>query len=83
MDVIVQENDRVGKNANGKVNDDAEGERPDIVENTPQYYVDLMKKYWNEDRPSSKEVLKIEEMRVTSYQKNTSINETLCNMTSG
>ncbi|CAB5386148.1 unnamed protein product [Rhizophagus irregularis] len=37
-------------------------ERPEIVENTPQCYVDLMKKCWNEDplkRPSSKEVLKI------------------------
>ncbi|PKC66762.1 kinase-like protein, partial [Rhizophagus irregularis] len=37
------------------------GERPEIVENTPQCYVDLMKKCWNEDplkRPSSKEVLK-------------------------
>ncbi|CAB5353749.1 unnamed protein product [Rhizophagus irregularis] len=38
------------------------GERPEIIENTPQCYVDLMKKCWNEDplkRPSSKEVLKI------------------------
>ncbi|GBC25982.2 kinase-like domain-containing protein [Rhizophagus irregularis DAOM 181602=DAOM 197198] len=38
------------------------GERPKIIENTPQCYVDLMKKCWNEDplkRPSSKEVLKI------------------------
>ncbi|CAB5360039.1 unnamed protein product [Rhizophagus irregularis] len=37
-------------------------ERPEIVENTPQCYVDLMKKCWNEDpseRPSSKEVLNI------------------------
>ncbi|PKC64656.1 kinase-like protein, partial [Rhizophagus irregularis] len=34
------------------------GERPKIIENTPQCYVDLMKKCWNEDpfkRPSSKE----------------------------
>ncbi|RGB29784.1 kinase-like domain-containing protein [Rhizophagus diaphanus] len=39
-----------------------EGERPEIIENTPQCYVNLMKKCWNEDplkRPSSKEVLKI------------------------
>ncbi|POG67529.1 kinase-like domain-containing protein, partial [Rhizophagus irregularis DAOM 181602=DAOM 197198] len=38
------------------------GERPEIIENTPQCYVDLMKKCWNEDsseRPSSKEVLSI------------------------
>ncbi|POG67995.1 kinase-like domain-containing protein, partial [Rhizophagus irregularis DAOM 181602=DAOM 197198] len=38
------------------------GERPEIIENTPQCYVDLMKKCWNEDpseRPSSKEVVKI------------------------
>ncbi|EXX75521.1 hypothetical protein RirG_041040 [Rhizophagus irregularis DAOM 197198w] len=38
------------------------GERPEIIENTPQCYVDLMKKCWNEDsskRPSSKEVLNI------------------------
>ncbi|CAB4422625.1 unnamed protein product [Rhizophagus irregularis] len=38
------------------------GERPEIVENTPQCYVDLMKKCWNEDpseRPSSREVLNI------------------------
>jgi serine/threonine protein kinase len=38
------------------------GERPKIIENTPQCYVDLMKKCWNEDplkRPSSKEVFNI------------------------
>jgi serine/threonine protein kinase len=38
------------------------GERPEIIENTPQCYVDLMKKCWDENplkRPSSKEVLKI------------------------
>ncbi|CAB5303789.1 unnamed protein product [Rhizophagus irregularis] len=35
------------------------GERPEIIENTPQCYVDLMKKCWDEDplkRPSSVEV---------------------------
>jgi serine/threonine protein kinase len=38
------------------------GERPEIIENTPQCYVDLMKKCWDEDplkRPSSEEVLDI------------------------
>ncbi|RGB43421.1 kinase-like domain-containing protein [Rhizophagus diaphanus] len=38
------------------------GERPEIIENTPQCYVDLMKKCWDEDplkRPSSKEVSEI------------------------
>ncbi|EXX61832.1 kinase-like domain-containing protein [Rhizophagus irregularis DAOM 181602=DAOM 197198] len=35
------------------------GERPEIIENTPQCYVNLMKKCWNEDplkRPSTSEV---------------------------
>ncbi|GBB86458.1 hypothetical protein RclHR1_01290002 [Rhizophagus clarus] len=35
------------------------GERPEIIENTPPCYVDLMKKCWNEDpskRPSASEV---------------------------
>ncbi|UZO22903.1 uncharacterized protein OCT59_015251 [Rhizophagus irregularis] len=35
------------------------GERPEIIENTPQCYVNLMKKCWNEDplkRPSALEV---------------------------
>ncbi|CAB4438282.1 unnamed protein product [Rhizophagus irregularis] len=39
-----------------------EGERPEIIEKTPQCYVDLMKKCWDENplkRPSSKEVLNI------------------------
>ncbi|CAB5375706.1 unnamed protein product [Rhizophagus irregularis] len=38
------------------------GERPEIIENSPQCYVDLMEKCWDEDplkRPSSKEVLNI------------------------
>src|SRR5687767_13323778 len=38
------------------------GERPEIVENTPQCYVDLMKKCWNEDplkRPNAFEIQKI------------------------
>ncbi|PKC06246.1 kinase-like protein [Rhizophagus irregularis] len=36
-----------------------EGERPEIIENTPQCYTDLMKRCWNEDplkRPSASEV---------------------------
>ncbi|EXX54384.1 Cmk1p [Rhizophagus irregularis DAOM 197198w] len=38
------------------------GERPEIIENTPQCYVDLMKKCWNGDplkRPSTSEVKKV------------------------
>ncbi|GBB86646.1 hypothetical protein RclHR1_13010002 [Rhizophagus clarus] len=38
------------------------GERPEIIESTPQCYVNLMKKCWNEDslkRPSAKEVYDI------------------------
>ncbi|EXX61485.1 Sps1p [Rhizophagus irregularis DAOM 197198w] len=38
------------------------GERPEIIKNTPQCYVDLMEKCWDENplkRPSSKEVLNI------------------------
>src|ERR1044072_3421980 len=36
-----------------------EGERPEIIENTPQCYVDLMKKCWNENpskRPNASEI---------------------------
>jgi serine/threonine protein kinase len=38
------------------------GKRPEIIDNTPQCYINLMKKCWNEDpveRPSSMEVLNI------------------------
>ncbi|RGB38133.1 kinase-like domain-containing protein [Rhizophagus diaphanus] len=38
------------------------GERPEIIENTPQCYVNLMKKCWNEDplkRPPTLEVKKV------------------------
>ncbi|CAB5369848.1 unnamed protein product [Rhizophagus irregularis] len=38
------------------------GERPEVIENTPQCYVDLMKKCWNEDpleRPSALEIKNI------------------------
>jgi serine/threonine protein kinase len=49
------------------------GERPKIIKNTPQCYVDLMKKCWDEDplkRPSSKEVLNIiEEWIILPYEK--------------
>ncbi|GBC05223.1 hypothetical protein RclHR1_06100003 [Rhizophagus clarus] len=56
-----------------------EGERPKIVENTPQCYVDLMKKCWNEDpskRPSAKEVKNIIENWIFRPYKN-KINEEL------
>jgi len=39
-----------------------EGERPEIIENTPQCYVDLMKKCWDENpskRPSASEIKNI------------------------
>ncbi|CAB5216417.1 unnamed protein product [Rhizophagus irregularis] len=49
------------------------GGRPKIIKNTPQCYVDLMKKCWDEDplkRPSSKEVLNIiEEWIILPYEK--------------
>src|SRR5256885_69914 len=38
------------------------GERPEIIENTPQCYINLMKKCWDKDpleRPSALEVLNI------------------------
>src|SRR6266498_3465395 len=38
------------------------GERPEIIENTPQCYIDLMKKCWDKDplkRPNASEVKKI------------------------
>ncbi|GES84517.1 kinase-like domain-containing protein [Rhizophagus clarus] len=38
------------------------GERPEITENTPQFYIDLMEKCWDDDpskRPSTSEVLDI------------------------
>ncbi|RGB25133.1 kinase-like domain-containing protein, partial [Rhizophagus diaphanus] len=46
------------------------GERPEIIEYTPQCYVDLMKKCWNEDPlniPSSKEALKIIETWIFNF----------------
>ncbi|CAB4412408.1 unnamed protein product [Rhizophagus irregularis] len=63
-----------------------EGERPEIIENTPQCYVDLMKKCWDGDplkRPSSKEVLNIihEWIFLPSGKKIEDINEELkCNI---
>jgi serine/threonine protein kinase len=62
------------------------GERPKIIENTPQCYVNLMKKCWDKDplkRPSSKEVLKIIEewIYLPSSKKIENINEELqCNV---
>ncbi|RGB32587.1 kinase-like domain-containing protein [Rhizophagus diaphanus] len=60
-----------------------DGERPEIIENTPQCYVDLMKKCWNEDplkRPSSKEVFKlVEKVIFRSYHYGVS-EELKCNI---
>ncbi|EXX60025.1 kinase-like domain-containing protein [Rhizophagus irregularis DAOM 181602=DAOM 197198] len=58
------------------------GERPEIIEDTPQCYVDLMKRCWDEDslnRPSSKEVLSIIENWIfrSSDKKIKDINEEL------
>ncbi|CAB5363769.1 unnamed protein product [Rhizophagus irregularis] len=63
-----------------------EGERPEIIENTPQCYVDLMKKCWDGDplkRPSSEEVLNIigEWIFLPSSKEIKDINEELkCNI---
>jgi serine/threonine protein kinase len=49
------------------------GKRPEIIENTPQCYVNLMKKCWNEDplkRPSSEEVLNIIENWIFLHYRN-------------
>ncbi|CAB5303937.1 unnamed protein product [Rhizophagus irregularis] len=47
------------------------GERPEIIENTPQCYIDLMKMCWDEDplkRPSSEKILNtIKEWILLSY----------------
>ncbi|RGB28390.1 kinase-like domain-containing protein [Rhizophagus diaphanus] len=56
------------------------GERPEIIENTPQCYVDLMKKCWNEDplkRPSSEEVYDIIKEWVYPSDEVENINEEL------
>ncbi|POG77171.1 kinase-like domain-containing protein [Rhizophagus irregularis DAOM 181602=DAOM 197198] len=56
------------------------GERPEIIENTPQCYVDLMKKCWNEDplkRPASKEVLKIIKKWIFRPYKDDEVNDEL------
>jgi serine/threonine protein kinase len=59
------------------------GERPEIIENTPQCYVDLMKKCWDEDplkRPSALEVKNIIEKWAVLYDaKVEDINEELKN----
>ncbi|CAB5369183.1 unnamed protein product [Rhizophagus irregularis] len=63
-----------------------ESERPEIIENTPQCYVDLMKKCWDEDplkRPSSGKILGIiyEWIFLTSDKKIEDINDELkCNI---
>ncbi|EXX71517.1 kinase-like domain-containing protein [Rhizophagus irregularis DAOM 181602=DAOM 197198] len=60
------------------------GERPEIIENTPQCYVNLMKKCWNEDplkRPSSEEVCNIIKEWIIPPDKIENINEELkCNI---
>jgi serine/threonine protein kinase len=56
------------------------GERPEIIENTPQCYVDLMKKCWDENplkRPSSEEVLNIIDKWMVSPCNGKDINEEL------
>ncbi|GBC40615.1 kinase-like domain-containing protein [Rhizophagus irregularis DAOM 181602=DAOM 197198] len=56
------------------------GERPEIIENTPQCYVELMKKCWDENplkRPSSEEVLNIIEKWIVSPYNVKDINEEL------
>jgi len=58
------------------------GERPKIIRNTPQCYVDLMKKCWNDDpliRPSAKEVLNIIKEWIVPPSKIENINEELKN----
>ena len=60
------------------------GERPEIIEKTPQCYIDLMKKCWNEDpskRPSSLEVRNIIEkwILLSSKKKIDDISEELKN----
>jgi serine/threonine protein kinase len=61
------------------------GERPEIIENTPQCYANLMKKCWDEDplkRPPSEEVLNIIEKWIKPpNNKINDINEELkCNI---
>ena len=58
------------------------GERPEIIENTPQCYIDLMKKCWDEDplkRPSALEVLNIIEKWVNPDKNIEDISEDLKN----
>ncbi|POG58904.1 kinase-like domain-containing protein [Rhizophagus irregularis DAOM 181602=DAOM 197198] len=61
-----------------------EGERPEVIKNTPQCYKDLMKKCWNEDplkRPSSEEVYNIIKGWVLPPNEIKNINEELkCNI---
>ncbi|GBC09946.1 hypothetical protein RclHR1_09220002 [Rhizophagus clarus] len=56
------------------------GERPEIIENTPQCYVDLMEKCWDEDplkRPSASEILDIIKNWIFRPDKINEINEKL------
>ncbi|RGB27779.1 kinase-like domain-containing protein [Rhizophagus diaphanus] len=57
-----------------------EGERPEIIENTPQCYVDLMKECWNEDsskRPSASKVKVVIENWIFRPDDDEEINEEL------
>ena len=58
------------------------GERPEIIKNTPQCYINLMKKCWDEDslkRPSALEVLNIIQEWVEPGYNIEDINENLKN----
>jgi serine/threonine protein kinase len=60
------------------------GERPEIIDNTPQCYIDLMKKCWDEDplkRPAASEILDIIKKWISSpwNTKIENINEELKN----
>ena len=46
-----------------------EGERPKIIENTPQCYIDLMKKCWDEDPSKRPNASKIEDI-IKNWHKN-------------
>ena len=51
------------------------GERPEIIENTPQCYVDLMKKCWDEDSSKRPNALEIYNIIENWYQKICDIKE--------
>jgi hypothetical protein len=62
------------------------GKRPEIIENTPQYYIDLMKKCWDENplkRPNSFDIKNIIEdwiKNITDYNiTNEKLESNVCN----